>query len=107
MKYSFSRIEGKCYICGKQGHKSPQCKLKNKISREEWAIRKAKQTHAMEIDELVEQKTQPSSISSTESRQQGWVSAHVVCNQGHQIRNKIIIDSGSSTTLFCNKNYCK
>ena len=61
----------------------------------------------MEIDEPVEQKTQPSSISSTESRQKGWTNVHIVCNQGHQIRNKIMLNSGSSTTLFCNKNYCK
>ena len=31
MKYTFSTIEGKYYIRGKPGHKSPQCKLKNKI----------------------------------------------------------------------------
>ena len=69
MKYIFSTIEGNCHICGKPGHKSPPCELKNKIPREEWAITKAKQTHAMKIDEPVEQKTQHSSISSTESRQ--------------------------------------
>ena len=56
---------------------------------------------------MAEQKTQPSSISSTESRQQGWASIHVVCNQGHHMKNKIILDSSPSTTLFCNKNYCK
>ena len=56
MKYTFSTMEGKCYIWGKPGHKSPQCKLRNKIPREEWAITKAKQTHAMEIDEPAQQK---------------------------------------------------
>ena len=80
MKYSFSTIERKCYICSIPSHKSPQCKLKNKIPKEKWAITKAKWTHVMEIDKPVEQKTQPSSISATESRQQGWASIHVVCN---------------------------
>ena len=61
----------------------------------------------MEIDISAEQKSQPSSICSTESRQQGWASLHVVCNQGHRMKNKIILDSGSSTSLFCNKNFCK
>ena len=56
MKYTFSTIEGKCYICGKPGHKSPQCKLRNKIPKEGWTITKANQTHAMEIDEPVQQK---------------------------------------------------
>ena len=55
------------------------------------------------INKPIEQKDQPSSISATESKQQGWASVHVVCNQIHQMRNKIILDSGSSTTLFCNK----
>ena len=106
MEYIFSTIEGKCYICGKPGHKSPHCKLKTKIPKEEWAITKAKQSHAMEIDEHMNQNNQSSRISSSESKEQGWASVHVVCNQGYHMKNKIILDSGSSTTLFCNDNYC-
>ena len=49
MIYTFSKIEGKCYICSKPGHKSPQCKRRNNIPIEEWVITKAKQTQAMEI----------------------------------------------------------
>ena len=60
----------------------------------------------MEINEPIDQKNQSSTISSSESKQQGWASVHVVCNQGHHMKNKIILDSGSSTTLFCNNNYC-
>jgi hypothetical protein len=33
-------MEGKCYCCGKPGHKSPQCRFKDKLI-EEWAIKKA------------------------------------------------------------------
>ena len=25
---TFTQIEGRCHCCGKHGHKSPQCKLK-------------------------------------------------------------------------------
>merc|ERR1712226_1065817 len=60
MRYTFSTIEGRCYICGKPGHKSPQCKMKAKIPKEEWAITKAKQSHAMAINESVEQNDQMS-----------------------------------------------
>ena len=105
MRYTFSTIEGRCYICGKPGHKSPQCKMKAKIPKEEWAITKAKQSHAMAINESVEQNDQMSTISN-QSKQQGWTSVHVIYNQGNSMKNKIILDSGSSTTLFCNKNYC-
>ena len=32
-----------CYCCGKKGHVSPKCPEKDKIPREDWAIRKAEQ----------------------------------------------------------------
>ena len=68
LKYALSIIEGRCYICGKPGHKSPQCKLKTKIPKEEWAITKAKQSHAMEIDKHMKQNNQSSTISLSESK---------------------------------------
>jgi hypothetical protein len=36
---SFAQMEGKCYCCGKPGHKSPQCRFKDK-PKSEWAINK-------------------------------------------------------------------
>ena len=42
---SFAQMEGKCYCCGKPGHKSPQCRQKDK-PKEQWAINKAKAEHA-------------------------------------------------------------
>jgi len=40
-KLTFAQMEGKCYCCGKVGHKSPQCCHKNR-PKEECAINKAK-----------------------------------------------------------------
>jgi hypothetical protein len=40
---SFAQLEGKCYCCEKLGHKSPDCRSKEKIPRDEWAINKAQQ----------------------------------------------------------------
>jgi hypothetical protein len=42
---SFAQMEGKCYCCGKPGHKSPERRSKEKIPREEWAINKSQQQH--------------------------------------------------------------
>jgi len=40
-KITFAQMEGKCYCCGKGGHKSSQCRHKNR-PKEEWTINKAK-----------------------------------------------------------------
>jgi hypothetical protein len=42
---SFAQMEGKCYCCGKFGHKSPDCRHAKDIKREDWAINKS-QSHA-------------------------------------------------------------
>jgi tRNA A37 threonylcarbamoyladenosine biosynthesis protein TsaE len=31
-------LAGKCYCCGKGGHQSPECHLKDKIPKEDWAM---------------------------------------------------------------------
>ena len=53
--------------------------IKNKDSERGMGnvITKANLSHAIKI--------QPSSVSSTESRQTGWASVHVVCNLGHHM----------------------
>ena len=39
---SFAQLEIRYYCCGKKGHKSPQCKYKNIIPKEDWATTKTK-----------------------------------------------------------------
>ena len=34
-----------CYCCGQKGHMSPECPNKNSIKKEDWAIKKANQSH--------------------------------------------------------------
>jgi hypothetical protein len=43
---SFAQMKGKCYCCGKAGHRSPDCRQKDKIPKEEWVINKSQQ-HAI------------------------------------------------------------
>jgi hypothetical protein len=42
---SFAQMEGKCYCCGKPGHRSADCCKKDKIPKDEWVINKS-QSHA-------------------------------------------------------------
>ena len=44
----FAQLEGKCYCCGKAGHKSPDCYKKNKTLREEWAINKTQMANVVQ-----------------------------------------------------------
>jgi hypothetical protein len=54
---SFAQMEGKCYCCGKPGHKSPVCRHKSK-PKDEWAINKAEinqeQQHAQQDKKIEE-----------------------------------------------------
>ena len=62
---SFAQLEGKCYCCGKAGHRSTNCHHKDR-PREEWAINKAK---AAEVSNAqAHSSTAPTEMSSlTES----------------------------------------
>ena len=36
----------------------------------------------------------------------GWANAQVCMIQHHKMKNQILLDGGSSTTVFCNKQLC-
>ena len=39
---TFAQLEGKCYVCGKGGHMSKSCNVRDKIPKGQWAINKAR-----------------------------------------------------------------
>ena len=39
---NFANMEGRCHCCGKAGHVSPNCRNKDKIPKEKWAMNKAR-----------------------------------------------------------------
>ena len=109
---SFAQLEGKCYCCGKAGHKSPSCRDKNK-PKEEWAINKA-QSHAQAQANTSDTSTvtsvnsnnPPSSQASQQANanQFGWTGAHMKLQfyQASEMRDWILLDNQSSVTVFCN-----
>jgi hypothetical protein len=115
---SFAQMEGKCYCCGKPGHKSPACRHKSK-PKDEWAINKAEinqqQQHAQtnkkieEIDVVTKKLEPEASITSnaddTSVNTVGWDGAHYQMLQSLNMRDEILLNTASSTSLFGNKDY--
>ena len=110
---SFAQMEGKCYCCGKAGHKSPSCRDKAK-PKEEWAINKAQQQAAATSDTgsvvgsvVGAGTTPPRSESSGSSHRTGWAGAHIELQfhqQAEDMRDWILLDNQSSVTIFCNRD---
>ena len=111
---SFAQMEGKCYGCGKAGHKSPSCREKSK-TKEQWAINKAQQSHAQTATGSSDSSTvasvliptKQSTALSSGTSSTGWAGAHVDL-QFHQYADEmcdwILLDNQSSVTVFCNKD---
>jgi hypothetical protein len=111
-------MEGKCYCCGKPGHKLPVCCHKGK-PKDKWAINKAEinheQQHAqqdkrIEEIEVITKKTEPESSASSKTDDMsvntiGWAGTHYQLIQSLDMRDEILLDTASSTSLFGNKEY--
>jgi hypothetical protein len=79
---SFPQIDGKCYCCGKSGHKSPNCQWKSE-PKQGWAINK-----------LRNQQHQQSNINNSRSNgQQSYLSTNGT-NQ-----NQLNTSSASSSVM--------
>jgi hypothetical protein len=98
---SFAMMEGKCYCCGKGGHKSPTCRLKDKIPKDEWAINKAKTKEQSHVNTESSAKS-PEKSTAEKSGEGGWCGTHVQFYQATEMKNWILLDNGSTVNLFCN-----
>ena len=79
---SFAQLEGKCYCCGKAGHRSPDCYKKSKIPREEWAINKTQMANVVQERESKEEVQE----KSTE-KHIGWAGVHCMFTQDNKVEN--------------------
>ena len=114
---SFAQMEGKCYCCGKGGHKSPQCRHKDK-PKSEWAINKTPQIVAAQnvMSARDDESTAAASQTASQNNQSNtdasntmpfsWMGAQIagvsVAQTGAEMRDWILLDSQSSVDLFCN-----
>ena len=115
---SFAQFEDRCYCCGKKGHKSPACREKNK-PKEEWVVNKITKIREQALlnaagsantsvtqGDATSVTTSNTSITSNQERADNimWSGAHlnVQFYQASQLRDVILLDSESSTSIFCN-----
>ena len=80
MDLTFAQLEGKCYCCGKPGHKSPQCAHKDK-PKPEWWINKAQQhlqkQAPSENEESSNNNSNTEQSSDDTKAQVAWMNMHV------------------------------
>jgi hypothetical protein len=99
-----------CYCCGKPGHRSPECPMKDKIAKNKWAINKAmgalqkgdeddeKADDVSEISEDEETVKSTKSSRSARSRKKGISGltmvkqVHRQCAGHYDINNVILLD---------------
>ena len=107
---SFAQLEGKCYCCGKTGHKSPQCHHKSNTKREDLAINKIQMAHVKKSADNSESSVNERASEENNTTQEqhiGWAGVHVSFLQEHKydLKKLILLNSDSNATVFCEKDY--
>ena len=103
---SFSQLDGKCFCCGKTGHKSPNCRWKDK-PKSEWVINKMKnqqqQQQQSHLSTNQSNQEQSQTLNTNSSVTSAWSGANVQFYQSINMKNSILLDNQSTVSLFCNK----
>ena len=102
-------MEGKCFCCGKTGHKLNICKDRSKL-KDQWAVNKVKFTNVQTTNENSSisslSRSNDTTVSTSESsrNRQAWAGTHVGVQlyQANRMKDWILLDNESTVTLFCN-----
>jgi hypothetical protein len=110
-------MEGKCYCCGKTGHKSPQCHHKEK-PKSEWAINKTPElmqvqnvmSEASTIDDASTAAASLATAMSTDASHlpfswmatQRQITGVSAAQHQEEMREWILLDNQFLVDLFCN-----
>ena len=121
LSLTFTQIEGKCYCCGRSGHKSPNCRLKDTKPRSEWFINTVQLTQSKSdttnddnqtvTTKMTEGSNTDSSITTRSSLKRiGWSNIHYNLNNcnmkpKNDLKELVLLDSDSTNTIFCNEKY--
>ena len=100
---SFAQIEVRCFCCGKKGHRSNQCKLRDTIPRDKWAIAKTKAQFTRNQTNEPGNKNENENTPNT--KQIGWANMHFSFYQTNEMHDLVLLDSDSTNTIFCNSKY--
>jgi hypothetical protein len=102
---SFAQMEGRCYCCGKPGHKSPNCRSKDRTPKDEWVINKSEQHAQSNSDAASPGGSAVLSKIKISEPVVGWVGLHCSFAQTVDMKELILLDSNSTDTVFCNPKY--
>ena len=121
LSLTFTQIKGKCYCCGKSGHKLPQCRFKDTKPKSDWVTNTVQLTQSKigDIDndsktsetKMIEGSNTDSSIMTRSSLKKiGWSNIHYNLNNcntktKNDLKDLVLLDSDSTNTIFCNEKY--
>ena len=124
LSLTFKQTEGSCYCCGKYGHKLPKYHLKDTKPRHEWYINTIQLTQSKKemsndqdsatntIQNTSGSNSDSALTSKTSSKRIVWSNLHYNLsnyrrNKGNELRDLVLLDSDSTNTIFCNRDYVK
>ena len=116
LELSFAQLENACYCCGKKGHNSNNCYKKDSIPKDQWYINRLQKKEMEKLQQHLQvsnnnnnSNNETGSIASrtpsptrTTASLQEWSGLHIQPNNKNELKDLILLDNGSTTSIFSN-----